>query len=224
MGLSVQRLIDWAVRGLLLLFALIVIAVFIGVWSDKSRIQERAGRTKALAHAKQIHLALSEYAIDFDGKFPSSSTNSNVAFRQLFDQKFQTERIFFVRGSAWHNALPEGQTKPDNDVGSPPDYAQGLSSGENHWAYQSELTNDSPGNLPLVMDGFSDRLGVYSDDLEKRGGVWEGDVALVVRIDGSAKMEKLKGDFRVYEEVDGKQVDIFSREYGTDPAKLLNPW
>jgi hypothetical protein len=42
--------------------------------------------------------------------------------------------------------------------------------------------------------------------------------------DGSAKMEKLAADLRVYEKGKGKKLGIFSRDYGTDPAQLLNPW
>ncbi|MCB1098730.1 MAG: hypothetical protein KDN22_24370, partial [Verrucomicrobiae bacterium] len=140
-----------------------------------------------------------QYAIDNDGKFPESSIHSNAAYRQLFDQRFQDERIFFVPGCAWHKAMLDGKTKPDNDVGDPPDYVQGLAVGENHWAYQSGLTNEAQGNLPLVMDGFSDQVGVYSDDPDERGGVWEGEIAIVVRVDGAAKMEKLSPDLRVYE-------------------------
>ena len=183
-----------------------------------------ARRTKALAHARQIHLALHEYAIDYDGAFPKATTNANAAYRQLFDRRFQDERIFFVHGCAWHQGLPSGQTRPDNDVGQPPAYESGLERGENHWAYVSGLNNESPGNLPIVADGFSKKIGVYSEDPMERGGVWDGEVAIVVRIDGSGKMEKIRKDRRVKEKVDRKWIDIFSKEYGTDPTKILNPW
>ena len=150
---------------------------------------------------------------------------SNSAYRQLFDRKFQDERIFFVPGCARHKSLPAGQTKPDNDVGQPPEYAQGLERGENHFGYVSGLNNESPGNLPLVADGFSETVGVYAKDERKKGGVWEGEAAIVVRVDGSAKLEKPGRDLRVYEKrEDGSKVDIFSKQYGTDPGNVLNPW
>ena len=167
-------------------------------------------------------MALQEYAIDNDGRFPEGQ-NANEAYRKLFDRKFQDERIFFIPGSAWHEPLPEGQERPDNDVGQPPGYVQGLERGENHWAYQSGLNNGSKGNLPVVMDGFTEEIGIYSDDPKKRGGVWEGEAAIVVRVDGSGKMEKVDGDGRVMEKKDGNGVSIFSKDYGSDPAQLLNP-
>lgn len=211
------------VRGFLLCIFLYAILCVFSLWylgqSNKSYQQ-----TRGLAHARQVHLALMEYAIDHDGKLPSSATHSNAAFRQLFDARFQDERIFFVPGSAWHKPLRAGLGRPDDDVGSPPNYLQGLSKGENHWAYQSGLNNESPGNLPFVMDGFSLRTGVYADDPEKCGGVWDGDYAIVLRLDGSVKVEELGKDLRVYEEKQGKPVDIFSSEHGSNPEKLLNPW
>jgi hypothetical protein len=143
----------------------------------------------------------------------------------LFDRTFQDERVFFVPGCAWHQSLPEGQTKPDNDVGQPPEYAEGLARGENHFAYVSGLDNGSLGHLPLIADGFSDSIGVYADDEDKKGGIWEGEAAIVVRVDGSGKMETLGRDLRVYDKRNyGKLVDIFSPEYFSGTAvKILNP-
>ncbi|MCB1098105.1 MAG: hypothetical protein KDN22_21215 [Verrucomicrobiae bacterium] len=180
--------------------------------------------TQAVAHAREVHLRLQEFGIDNDGEFPSGGENSNAAFRQLFDRKFQGERQFFVHGSAWHNTLPSGRLMPDGVVGDPPNYDRALERGENHWAYVSQLNSDSKGNLPIVMDGFSDVPGVYSDNSEERGGVWEGVRAVVVRVDGSSKLAAYGDDLRVYEKVDGMEVDIFSKEYGTESANLLNPW
>ena len=208
-----------------LLVVITIIAVLASVAVPVySVIQARAARTKALAHSKQIHLAIAEFAIDEDGIFPTAENDSNQAFRQLFDRKFQDERIFFVPGCAYHKSLPAGQTKPDNDVGQAPNYEQGLERGENHFAYVTGLNNGSKGNLPLIADGFSEQPGVYSDVPQEKGGVWEGEAAIVVRVDGSGKMEKPDGgDLRVYEKKSGQKVDIFGQDYGTDPASVLNP-
>lgn len=208
-----------------LLVVITIIAVLASVAVPVySVIQARAARTKALAHSKQIHLALAEFAIDEDGIFPTADNDSNSAFRQLFDRKFQDERIFFVPGCAYHKSLPAGQTKPDNDVGQSPEYAQGLERGENHWAYCGGLNNGSKGNLPIVADGFTSTPGQYSDNPQEVGGVWEGEAAIVVRADGSAKMEKPDGgDLKVYEKKSGQKVDIFGQDYGTDPSSVLNP-
>lgn len=223
MNKGTLRLIDWSVCGLLGLAGIILVIIVFGSVGMKSEVDAKAARTKALAHGKQIHLALAEFALDHDGAFPTAAADSNSAYRQLFDARFQDERIFFVPGCAWHSTLPEGQIKPDNDVGALPLFDQGLSKGENHWAYQNGLGNESNGKLPLVMDGFSDQPGVYADEPDERGGIWEGEVAVVVRVDGSGKLERLGKDFKVYEKKDGEPVNIFSEEYETKPEKLLNP-
>ena len=71
-----------------LLVVITIIAVLASVAVPVySVIQARAARTKALAHSKQIHLALAEFAIDEDGIFPTADNDSNSAFRQLFDRK-----------------------------------------------------------------------------------------------------------------------------------------
>jgi hypothetical protein len=200
-----------------------ILFAFLPVFLGDIGISARATRTKALAHAKQIHLALAEFALDENGHFPVASDYSNTAFRKLFDQKFQGDRIFFVPECAWHNSLPSGRTRVDNDVGQPPDYAQGLERGENHFAYVSGLDFDSPGHLPLVADGFSETIGVYSDDEDEKGGIWEGEVAIVVRVDGSAKMQKLASDLRVYDDHNGKEIDLFLPA-NLKEGKCLNPW
>ena len=215
-NLSRLRLFLWC----LILSGLVYSAVSMYLLAKR---QTEKGAT--VAHARQIHLALMEYALDHDGQFPASDTDSNAAFRQLFDDRFQEERIFFVGGSAWHDSLPAGRARPDNEVGDPPEYRKGLEQGENHWAYQSGLNHESQGNLPLIMDGFSDQVGVYANDPAKRGGTWNGKAAVVVRVDGASSMHRYSGDGRVYEPVEaGKVVDIFSSQFGTDPVKLLNPW
>ena len=153
-----------------------------------------------------------------------ATDNANTAYRQLFDRKFQDERIFFIPGSAWSQSLPAGQTKPDNDVGQAPNYSQGLEKGENNFAYVSGLTNESKGNLPIVANGFSDHIGAYNADPKRRGGVFDGEIAVVVRVDGSGRMEKLdRRDLRVYEKRAGKKVDIFSSEYLAPGTIVLNP-
>ncbi|MDA0813471.1 MAG: hypothetical protein O3C21_13915 [Verrucomicrobia bacterium] len=86
------------------------------------------------------------------------------------------------------------------------------------------MNSESPGILPIVADGFSETPGVYSEDPMTKGGVWEREAAIIVRVDGSAKMEKPDAaDFRVYEKRSGQKTDIFSVDYGIDPAQILNP-
>jgi hypothetical protein len=149
---------------------------------------------------------------------PQQAQDSSLTIRFLF----QDERLFFVPDSAWHDTLPRGQTKPDNDVGQPPEYSRGLERGSD-FAYVSGLNNRSNGNLPLVADGFTRTAGVYTDDITERGGAFEGDAAIIVRVDGSAKIEKPGRDFRIYEERNGDRVDIFSPAYLGNSARGAIP-
>ncbi|MDA0811205.1 MAG: hypothetical protein O3C21_02270 [Verrucomicrobia bacterium] len=183
---------------------------------------EMGQRSRATAQAKSLHLALHEYAFDNDGLLPVGTESSNEAFRKLMDRKFQDERIFFVKGSARHDSLPNGQAEPDNIIGDAPGFDRALEHGENHWAYLSGQNTGSKGDLPMIMDGFSGVKGIYAADPKSRGGRWSGR-AIVLRSDGSCKLEPLGADWRVYDSVGGKRVDIFSSDYGTDPAQLLNP-
>ncbi|MEZ5330152.1 MAG: hypothetical protein R3F19_34330 [Verrucomicrobiales bacterium] len=198
----------------------VLAAVAVPVYSV---IQERAVQTKALANAKQIHLALAQYAMDHDGAFPGGVNDANAAYRQLFASQMVDESMFYVPGSAYHKTLPAGQTRPDGDIGESPMFNKALERGENHWAYVSGLSNQSESNLPIIADGFSQTPGVYSDDPMEKGGVWVGEAAIIVRVDGSAKMEKPDAaDFRIYEKRSGQKTDIFSVN-GIDPAQILNP-
>ena len=120
--------------------------------------------------------------------------------------------------------IPTGEGQLE-DIGNPPDYAHALERGENHWAYVSGLRNDSPANLPIIADGFSEQVGVYARSSQEKGGIWKGDKAIVVYLDGSVKMELLDPEsLRVMRtKPDGTRADVFSKEWGTDPTKVLNP-
>src|SRR5437762_1184139 len=78
-------------------------------------VQTRANQTKDLSNAKQIGLALKQFASDNVGYFPSripsadystaspltAADVSNDAFWWLFPDYLQSEDIFTVPGSAW---------------------------------------------------------------------------------------------------------------------------
>ena len=199
---------------------IIVTVLILLVPAFESELCDRSARTEALAHAKQIHIAVAEHAIDHDGLFPTAEYDSNEAFRQLFNRRFESEMPFYVPGCAWH-----GGRKPDNVIGDPPDYAKALEPGENHWAYVTGLNNGSKGNLPLIADGFTADPGTYCNDPEELGGVWEGEAAIVIRVDGSGKLEKpSESDGRLSESrKDGGSVDLFSEDYFRSAPEILNP-
>lgn len=188
----------------------------------KRPISAAAGQGTAIAKALRL------YAEDHDGRFPVGRDGATHAFRELIAGGYLTdENLFYVAGSAWHDEAP--RKRPDNDIGTKPDFAPALERGENHWAYVSGLTADAESKLPLMADGFVEgALGQYTDDPSKKGGCWKGTKAILVFVDGSAFPWPIsaKDGFRVLrKKKNGGRVDIFTREGGLpEKARVLNPW
>jgi hypothetical protein len=61
------------------------------------------------------------------------------------------------------------------------------------------------------------------NDSGRRGGFGEGGEAIVVYLDGSVSRAPLdRKSLRVMRPKGGAKVDIFSKDWGTDPSKVLN--
>ncbi len=153
-------------------------------------------QTKALNNAKGIYLALKMDAGDHKGNFPGSDAsgstpaNANEVFRELVPQYAPAEEMFYVKGSAWTPHPPDEDTTK----------GRVLTAGENQFAFVPHLSNHSRPELPLIADGFKENEpGVYTSDEKAKGGAWKGKNAVVVRVDGSGKFEKLNPrNFKVY--------------------------
>jgi hypothetical protein len=197
--------------------------------ADEMRRASRSGQfSQIMAQASSLSKALYHYGEDHEGRFPVGRDGATHAFRELIAGGYLTdETLFFVPGSAWHEEAP--LRRPDNDIGTKPDFAQALERGENHWAYVSGLTTESASNLPLIADGFVEGApGRYTDDPSKKGGLWKGTKAIVVFVSGSVVSMPLSAEdgFRVLRRrPDGSQEDIFTPEGGLpEAARVLNPW
>ena len=174
-----------------------ILAVMAGVAIPTWRqVADDGSRTKALARAKQIGLALKIFAGDNDGVYPKDGVpvelhapaNSNAAFAVLLPTYTVSELLF-------GNALSAYQTRPpDNDIDVPYTGKQvkTLEPGENVYAYVMGLTDVSNPSSPLVVDG-TDGTGHYVTDATKRGGTWSGEEAIVIRLDNSSGLVKLAG-------------------------------
>ncbi|MCB1100217.1 MAG: hypothetical protein KDN22_31925 [Verrucomicrobiae bacterium] len=206
----------------LFITGIVVVLLWVGV-GLLDRLRTPSTRMASLAHAKQIYLALAEFAIDYDGTYPLAFDDSNSAYRQLFSERFNDERLFFEPENAWHDSLPAGSTGPDCKIGTAPDYSEALTQGENHWAYYNGLNNGSRGNLPLIMDGFTENVGIYSLDPHQIGGIVGDKGVTIVRADGSGMMSRPDADGKIRTRRDGHDVDFFSSEGGTDSDRLHNP-
>src|SRR5437868_5283386 len=102
-----------------LLIVITIIAVLAGIALPAyNGVKERGDQTKDLSNAKQIALALRQFAIDNNGAYPSKKvdatakgdysaapatlpSSSNEAFWWLFPNYLQSEQIFSVTGSAY---------------------------------------------------------------------------------------------------------------------------
>jgi hypothetical protein len=181
-----------------------------------------------MSSAYQIWICLHAYGENNEGVFPSDDVNgndltdSNAAYRMLFVRDWvDDEQLFFVSGCPWH----KGKQKPDRIIGTLENgFAQALESGENHWGYVKNRTVNEASMLPLLMDGgVLGKPGQWTEDPAVRGGVTRSRYAVIIRVGGSARAHSLDEDYRARELKDGKRVDIFSPEYGTQPADCLNP-
>ena len=148
---------------------------------------------RSMANAKQISLALKNYALDFNGAYPRYTdpeakqghpTNSNEILKTLIPDYISDEIIFAVRGSAWSKPGPDGNITAPNEM---------LKAGENAWFYIAGLHGDDPSRWPVLAT--APKPGTESDPIfdltneKAKGGVWKGNKAVVLRCDGSANIE-----------------------------------
>jgi hypothetical protein len=53
------------------------------------------------------------------------------------------------------------------------------------------LTQLSDSRYPLIADGFTTTVGLYTNDESSVGGAWRGDSAIIIRVNGAADKIKL---------------------------------
>jgi prepilin-type N-terminal cleavage/methylation domain-containing protein len=186
-------------------------------------VKERADQTKDLSNAKQIALALRQFAIDNNGSYPSkrpgadystatalaTGDNSNDAFWWLFPNYLQSEQIFAVSGSAYTPGAPDNRTDPPTAGGR----TNTLAAGENTFAYISGLTDTSNPTFPLVADGFATGSpGTYTINKAAPGGVWSGKKAVVVLCDASGALMPVNTTDHQVKRTDstGAKVNMFT--------------
>lgn len=170
------------------LIELLVVITIIGILATLAPaaingVLVNANQAKALNGARNIGLALKLYANDHDGLYPTGSSAKD-AFNTLLPADssssgyIKDKKAFLVKGSAWTpTQAPSTNTK--------------LGDKENHFAYFSGLASDGGEDWPIVFDGPASDDGTYSAKKVEKGGVWEGKVAVVVRLNGSAAKEPL---------------------------------
>jgi prepilin-type N-terminal cleavage/methylation domain-containing protein len=182
------------VIAIIAILASIALPAFIGV-------QKRAKQTKDMSNAKQIVLALKQFAVDNNGVFPSNGPAetyatgaplvaggaSNDAFWWLFPTYLTDEGLFIVGGSHWCKSTADNKL----DAAGAAARVDTLKAGENAYAYVLGLNDTSNAGFPLVADAFVNPIASpysYSTDNGVAGGVWAGTKGVVAFVDGSAQV------------------------------------
>jgi prepilin-type N-terminal cleavage/methylation domain-containing protein len=185
------------------LIELLVVITIIGILASIAlpvfnTVTAKAHQTQALSNAKQVALALRLYSSDFSGQYPSyilangqpttqTVSDSNTAFAQLFPTYLQSEKIFQVPGSQFSLNPPDNIY--DNPAPQDSNYTNTLKAGENGWAYVLQLTDTSNPSWPMIADGFSSAAAhTYTTDPSLKGGVWNGQKAVVICADSSGQV------------------------------------
>jgi hypothetical protein len=134
---------QWIAGGLALLLVILVL-----IASARGRMCVITCDTKAVAHCRQIIIAIRLYAADEGGAYPDSKVptakDSNTAFWQLFvSGAIEDERIFGCR---------VGPFDVDDELGFTPEFEWALEAGENHWAMTKGADDRSQDDVPLVFE------------------------------------------------------------------------
>jgi prepilin-type N-terminal cleavage/methylation domain-containing protein len=222
-----------------LLIVITIIAVLASIALPAfTGVKERADQTKDLSNAKQIALALRQFAIDNNGSYPAKQpaaeyseapatlpTNSNDALWWLFPNYLQSEGIFAVSGSAYTPANPDNRM----DAAGAATRTDTLKIGENTYAYVAGLSDTSNPIFPLIADGFAvGSPGTYATNKAVKGGVWSGKKAIVVFCDSSGQVMPVNSTTHQIQRTSstGARVNMFDGAEGwLEPQAnpVLNP-
>jgi len=161
-------------------------------------VQTQGNQMKGVNNCKQIILSLKQFSKDNNSQYPDSVPNpqtgsiaqtANDAFRFMIQEQIVTdERIF---------GCPAG-FNPDNNIGLPPNYAQALMPGENHWAMTGNQTDATFGNMPVVYENpttisWPPQWNADTAGQVQPGRTWPGGKIIIGRNDGSVAVEALAG-------------------------------
>lgn len=229
-----------------LLIVITIIAVLAGIALPAyNGVKERGDQTKDLSNAKQVGLALRQFAIDNNGAYPNKRpdpaangdyssanaaqpTTSNDAFWWLFPNYLQSEQIFAATGSAYTPGNPDNKVDPVTTART-----DTLKKGENNFAYVTGLTDTSNSSFPLIADGFATGSvpanPVYTTNKALPGGVWSGKKAVVVLCDSSGQVMRVDPTTKYVTRTNstGAKVNLFKGDTTDwfDPTAnpVLNP-
>lgn len=215
------------------LLVVITIIAILGslAMSQFTNAQKTANQMKGVSNAKQIIIALKQFAAQNNSMYPDSvspsqgaaggvASNSNDAFRNLFIEGIVTdERIF---------GCPGGYNSRDqNNIGTPPGYNLALQPGENHWAMTRGQTDTAVGNMPIVFENAATNSWPPQWDVDKAGQIapgraWAGGQVIVGRNDGSVEVVQLAGKQGMSPPRQSGGFDMFTQASQGQVLQILN--
>ena len=174
---------------------------------------------KAVEAQRAIHTVLFALASDEDNLFPDVPGDANANFRKLFQKGLvDRESLFALPHDGW---CLKG--KPDGNIGNSPDHTQALEPGELSIAYVAGHGLTSDRRLPLLISCAGPATAWITGVAKTPPAVvFTGKVA-VTFVGGAAEILTPDPDGKLRKPKDGKPVDIFSKEYGTNPEKIRLP-
>lgn len=209
--------------GCILIVATSLIAVAVNPFVNALN---RSKLAEDISRARQVKLALDNFASDFDGIYPCQDTaieisdsppsaDSNSHFRQLHLSGIcDSEVIFWVKGaSVCRKAPPDNRTKRKGQLIE----KQILKRGDCGWAYVVDHDNTDSGMRPILLSAYLNGTKAFDRNL------YQGK-AILLTLDGSVKAFPLDAAGKIRDE---NGHDIFSpkaaawEDFEGDPAKLL---
>lgn len=174
--------------------------------------QENESKENHLGNAKDIFIALFEFAKDHDGLFPCDKTGPATTAEDCFNQLLaggylKNEDIFWSKASAKSGIV---STRPPNNDGI-------LTAEENSWGYVKGLNTSSRTNLPILFNA-SIKPGEFRTD------IFKGQV-VVAKLDGSVQTHKIHlksstdNSGTLIEKRGSQDIDIF--KYLPESATIL---
>ena len=176
--------------GLLVFCLFLLVQV---VLPSLTRVSPRGDRMIGASCCKQIILSLRQYSYVHEDEYPDGQKrefhSANEVFRELFKDGIVTDESIF--------GCPTSRFCPDNELGSPPDFAKCLQPGECHWMVLKHRSLATHPRAPVLIENSLTASWPPKWSLETnaiRGRSWPGQRIIIGRNDGTVSLERLNED------------------------------
>ena len=212
-----------------LLVVISIIAILAGIaLPTMTNALMKARFTSTVNNARQISIGLRMYAGAHDGQYPlykdadtaaTMVATSNEALELLMPRYGGSDKAIFTnKQSAWCKPLPANKADEFR-----------LRAGECDWAYVRGLSESTDARIPILATAFAPGGVTYVKEPSKPGGVWKGELAAVLRVDGSVHSTaelKESGTSTFVKRIDNPSKNMFEKDtdwLNGDNVQVLMP-